>query len=67
MLVGVVKTHQVIPLAESFTNDLWPRNGCPAAGGPVRLIIYILKVGGKIQSATRNAELRTAVSEAPME
>jgi len=67
MMLGVVRTHQAIPLSESFTNHGWLRNGCTLGRALVLQIICILKARGKMGSANPSEALGSAVSQGLME
>ena len=47
MMLGVVRTPQVIPLWDSFTNHGGLSNGCTVGSAPVLEIISILKARGE--------------------
>ena len=61
-MLAAVRTPQTIPLSNSLTHHGWPRNGCWAAGAPVRRTIWILTPRGEHGNSNRNQPLATPVS-----
>ena len=61
-MLGAVRTPQEIPGSKSLTDQGWPRNGCWAAGAPVRRTIRILTAHREYGNPNWNEPLATPVS-----